>query len=72
LLWDFFGLLPRFSLLGVLTIVIAIQIVRNLLKNSENIPALIPAMGQNVIVSLLTPGLLAIELFMFNSNASCR
>jgi len=59
-----FGFLPRFSLLALLTIVFAIQIVRNVLTNSENIPALIPAMGQNVLVNLLTPVLLAIGLFI--------
>jgi len=60
----FFGLLPPFSLLALLTIVFAVQIVRNVLANSENVPALIPAMGQNVIVNLLTPVLLAIGLFI--------
>ena len=60
----FFRLLPPFSLLALLTIVFAVQIVRNVLANSENIPALIPAMGQNVIVNLLTPVLLAIGLFI--------
>ncbi len=60
----FFHLLPPFSLLALLTIVFAVQIVRTLLANSENIPALIPAMGQNVIINLLTPVLLAIGLFI--------
>jgi len=60
----FFGLLPRFSLLAMLTLILAVQIIRSVLKNSENVPALIPAMGQNVIVNLLTPVLLAIGLFI--------
>ena len=59
-----FGFLPRFALLALLTLVFAVQIVRNVLANSENVPALIPAMGQNVIVNLLTPVLLAIGLFI--------
>lgn len=59
-----FGFLPRFSLLALLTLVLAIQIIRNVLTNSENVPALIPALGQNVIVNLLTPVLLAIGLFI--------
>lgn len=59
-----FGLLPPFSLLALLTIVFAVQIVKNLLANSENVPALIPAMGQNVIINLLTPILLAIGMFI--------
>jgi len=60
----FFGLLPPFSLLALLTAVFAVQIIRSVLANSENIPALIPAMGQNVLVNLLTPVLLAIGLFI--------
>jgi len=59
-----FGFLPRFSLLALLTLVFAVQIIRNVVSNSENIPALIPAMGQNVLVNLLTPVLLAIGLFI--------
>ncbi|RPI91624.1 MAG: prenyltransferase [Chloroflexi bacterium] len=59
-----FGILPPFSLLALLTVVFAIQIVRSVLANSENVPALLPAMGQNVLVNLLTPVLLAIGLFI--------
>jgi len=59
-----FGLLPKFSLLGLLTIVLAIPVIRGVLANSENIPALIPSMGQNVLISLLTPVLVAIGLFV--------
>ena len=59
-----FGLLPPFSLLALLTLVFAVQITRNVLSNSENVPALIPSMGQNVLVNLLTPVLLAIGLFI--------
>ncbi len=60
----FFRLLPPFSLLALLTIVFAVQIVRTVLANPDNVPALIPAMGQNVVVNLLTPVLLAIGLFI--------
>ena len=59
-----FGYLPRFALLGLLTLVLAIQIIRNVLKNSKDIPALIPAMGQNVLINLATPVLLAIGLIL--------
>ena len=59
-----FGFLPLFSLLGLLTLVFAIQVIRNLLANSENIPALIPSMGQNVLINLLTPALLAVGFFI--------
>src|SRR5512138_1530074 len=43
------GFLPRFSLLALLTLIFAVQIIRSVLANSENVPSLIPAMGQNVI-----------------------
>jgi 1,4-dihydroxy-2-naphthoate polyprenyltransferase len=59
-----FGLLPKFSLFGLLTLVLAVPVIRNVLKNSENIPALIPSMGQNVLINLATPVLLAIGLFI--------
>ncbi len=59
-----FGLLPRFSLIGLLTLFLAVQIIRNVLANSENVPALMPSLGQNVIVNLATPLLLAIGLFL--------
>lgn len=60
----FFRLLPPFSLLALLTLVFAVQIIRSVLANAENVPALLPTMGQNVIVNLLTPVLLAIGLFL--------
>jgi 1,4-dihydroxy-2-naphthoate octaprenyltransferase len=60
----FLGFLPLFSLLGLLTLVFAVQVIRNVLANSENVPALIPSMGQNVLINILTPALLAIGLFI--------
>lgn len=60
----FFGILPRFALLALFTLVLAVQIILNILKNAENIPALMPSLGQNVLVNLITPVLLAIGLFI--------
>jgi len=60
----FFGILPRFALLALFTLILAVQIIGNVLKNAENVPALLPSMGQNVLVNLLTPVLLAIGLFI--------
>ncbi len=57
-------LLPLFSLLALLTLVLAVPVIRNVLKNSENVAALIPSMGQNVLINLLTPVLLAVGLFI--------
>jgi len=59
-----FGILPVFALLGLLTLVLAVPVIRNVLKNSENIPALIPSIGQNVLITLATPVLIAIGLFI--------
>jgi 1,4-dihydroxy-2-naphthoate octaprenyltransferase len=58
------GLLPLFSLLALLTLALAVPVIRNVLKNAENVPALIPSMGQNVLINLLTPVLLAVGLFI--------
>ncbi|MBI4732701.1 MAG: prenyltransferase [Chloroflexi bacterium] len=58
------GYLPLFALLGLLTLVLAVPVIQNVLRNSENVPALIPSMGQNVLINLLTPVLLAIGLFI--------
>ncbi|MBE3119518.1 MAG: prenyltransferase [Candidatus Atribacteria bacterium] len=59
-----FGTLPVFALLGLLTLVLAGPVIRNVLKNFENTPALIPSMGQNVLINLATPVLIAIGLFI--------
>ena len=58
------GWLPLFSLIGLLTLVIAVQIIRNVLANAEDVRALVPSLGQNVIVNLTTPLLLAVGLFL--------
>lgn len=60
----FFGYLPRLALLALLTLVLAVQVIRNVLRNSDNIPALIPALGQNVLINLATPVLLAVGLIL--------
>ncbi len=59
-----FGFLPIFSLLGLLTLVLAVPVIRRVLLYSENIPNLMPALGQNVIINLLTPVLVALGLFI--------
>lgn len=53
------GLLPTLSLIGTATILLSIPAVISAFKNSKNIPELIPAMGLNVVINLLTPLLLA-------------
>ena len=57
-------LLPIFSLLALLTSILGWKIFQNARQNAENIEALAPSMGMNVIVNLATPILLAIGLFI--------
>ena len=58
------GVLPVWSLLALLTAVIAVPIYRGSVAHAEDIPALIPFLGRNVILTLVTPVLLAVGLFI--------
>jgi len=57
-------LLPIYSLIAILTAVLAWRAYQNTSRNAENIPALMPAMGMNVIINISTPVLLAVGLFI--------
>lgn len=57
-------LLPIHSLIALLTSILAWINYRRVSKNPDDIPALIPALGMNVIIVLSTPILLAIGLFI--------
>lgn len=56
--------LPRFSLLGLLTIIIAIPAFIGAVLYAENEKKLIPYMGMNVVINIVTPVLVAIGLFI--------
>ncbi|HIE25017.1 MAG TPA: prenyltransferase [Anaerolineales bacterium] len=56
--------LPAWSLLGLFTIPLAIMAAKGAVKYAEDTPKLIPSLGQNVIINLLTPLLMAIGLFI--------
>jgi 1,4-dihydroxy-2-naphthoate octaprenyltransferase len=58
------GLLPLFSLLALLTAILALRAYQGARQDAENTPALIPSMGMNVIINLATPALLAVGLFI--------
>jgi 1,4-dihydroxy-2-naphthoate octaprenyltransferase len=58
------GLLPPFSLLALITVVLAWKAYRGAYSNAEDVPALIPSMGLNVVVNLTAPLLLALGLFL--------
>ncbi len=60
----FLNFLPLTGLLAFLSIIIAIPTATGVLKYSDDIPNLIPSMGKNVILNLITPVLLTIGLFI--------
>jgi 1,4-dihydroxy-2-naphthoate polyprenyltransferase len=57
-------LLPIYSGLALLTIFLAWRAFRGSRLNADNPPALIPFMGMNVVLNLLTPVLLTAGLFL--------
>jgi len=60
------GQLPVEGLLALASIVVAIPTVGGVARFADDIPRLIPYMGRNVVVIILTPVLLAIGLFIGN------
>ena len=58
------GYLPLWSLLGLLTVPLAIRVFLGLQKHAEDIPALVPFLGQNVLLVLATPVLVAVGMFI--------
>lgn len=58
------GLLPRLTLLAILSAVPAWKAYQGAYRNADNVPALIPSMGLNVVVNLVAPILLAVGLFI--------
>jgi len=58
------GLLPWTALLGLLTVPIAIKAVKAVFKHHSELPKLIPAMGLNIMVTLLTPLLMGVGILI--------
>ena len=58
------GALPRGAFLGLATVIIAIPTVRGASRFANDIPRLIPYLGRNVLLNILTPLLLSIGLFV--------
>ncbi len=58
------GYLPIATLLGLLTVFLAVPVALGVYKNADDIPNLIPLMGKNVLINLLTPVLMAFGLFL--------
>jgi 1,4-dihydroxy-2-naphthoate octaprenyltransferase len=59
-----FKALPPASLLGLLTAVIAVPAGIKAFRHAEDIPALVPAMGMNVLINLATPVLVGVGLLI--------
>ena len=59
-----FGYLPIHSLIATFTLFLAFFTARGVLKSSHRIDELLPYMGMNVVLNLLTPLLVATGLFL--------
>jgi 1,4-dihydroxy-2-naphthoate octaprenyltransferase len=59
-----FGLLPSISLIGLLSVLIAIPAGIKAFRHADDLPGLAPALGLNVLVNLLTPTLVGIGLLI--------
>lgn len=58
------GLLPTGALLGLLALVLAVPTVRDVRTHALEVERLLPAMGRNVLISLLTPVLAALGMLL--------
>ncbi len=58
------SILPPWSLLGLATLYLAIPLLKGSITHAEDIQKLVPFMGNNVLVNLLTPVLVAVGLFI--------
>lgn len=62
----YFGFFPFKSLLGLIPLLLAVPTIIGVLKYANDTSRLIPYMGMNVVINILTPLLFAIGLFMKN------
>jgi len=60
----FFEVLPQGALLGLLTLILAVPVMRGVIRHADDIPGLIPFMAKNVIINISTPVLVALGLFI--------
>ena len=58
------GALPRGALLGLATLVLAVPTAFRVLRYAQDLDGLMPALGKNVLINLLTPLLTALGLFL--------
>jgi len=55
--------LPPGALIGLVTLIMALPVMRGVIRHADNIPRLIPYMVKNVILNISTPVLVALGLF---------
>ena len=58
------AVLPKMSLLGLATLLIAIPTIAGVYRHARDIPKLLPYLGLNVVLNLLTPVLVAAGFFI--------
>jgi len=58
------GYLPLWSLLGLLNLILAFPVALDAYRHADDIEKLIPTLGKNVLINILTPILVAIGLFI--------
>jgi 1,4-dihydroxy-2-naphthoate octaprenyltransferase len=60
----FLDYLPPISLIGLMTIALAVPSFVGAYRYAEDIKKLIPYMGLNVVINIATPALVAVGLFV--------
>jgi len=58
------GVLPLGSLIGLFPFLLAVPVMRGVVRHADDIPRLIPFMTKNVILNIGTPALVALGLFL--------
>lgn len=58
-------ILPPGTLIGLMTLILAVPVMRGVMRHADDIPSLIPYMVKNVIINISTPVLVALGLFLF-------
>lgn len=59
-----FGYLPAWALLGLLTFIVAIPLLQKVIAHHNDLEKLLPVLGLNVLINILTPLLIAIGLWI--------
>ncbi|MGP8154463.1 MAG: prenyltransferase [Smithella sp.] len=59
----FLKVLPPGALMGLVTLILAVPVMRGVMRHADDIPGLIPFMIKNVIINISTPVFVAMGLF---------